>query len=239
MNPIICETASKQELVSEIFSSLQGEGPKLGERHLFIRFDGCHMKCRYCDESSKKGTLMSDREIMAEAGLLERLQGPHSYVSLTGGEPLLFVSFLKELLPALKAEGFRVLLETSGVLGEALAQVIGWCDLISMDFKLPSVTGERNFEAEHRQFLACAIAKEVYVKMVVSNQISFVEFDRHINMLHEMAPEVPLILQPLTDSEGRMENGLLELMMRLQQRAFGRLKNVQVLPRLHSMFHLR
>ncbi len=40
--------------ITEIFSSLQGEGPYMGQRHLFIRFEACHMACAYCDETKKK-----------------------------------------------------------------------------------------------------------------------------------------------------------------------------------------
>ncbi|MCL5059022.1 MAG: 7-carboxy-7-deazaguanine synthase QueE, partial [Actinobacteria bacterium] len=35
--------------VREIFSSVQGEGPYVGTRQIFIRFDGCNLSCRYCD----------------------------------------------------------------------------------------------------------------------------------------------------------------------------------------------
>ncbi len=35
--------------ISEIFSSIQGEGLYLGKRHIFVRFFGCNMRCAYCD----------------------------------------------------------------------------------------------------------------------------------------------------------------------------------------------
>lgn len=35
--------------VSEIFSSIQGEGKYVGCRQLFIRLIGCNMDCPYCD----------------------------------------------------------------------------------------------------------------------------------------------------------------------------------------------
>lgn len=33
----------------EVFSSVQGEGAHIGERHLFLRLAGCNLRCRYCD----------------------------------------------------------------------------------------------------------------------------------------------------------------------------------------------
>src|SRR4030095_3611348 len=35
--------------VSEGFVSFQGEGLHAGRRHLFLRFAGCPLRCRYCD----------------------------------------------------------------------------------------------------------------------------------------------------------------------------------------------
>ena len=35
--------------VSEIFTSIEGEGLFVGKKTLFIRFSGCHLKCRWCD----------------------------------------------------------------------------------------------------------------------------------------------------------------------------------------------
>ena len=39
--------------ISEIFSSLQGEGPYLGTKQIFVRFGRCNMHCVYCDELEK------------------------------------------------------------------------------------------------------------------------------------------------------------------------------------------
>ena len=61
--------------VTEIFSSLQGEGPLMGERHLFIRFEACHMACAYCDESGKKGHDMTLSRILLDIKRLEKSNG--------------------------------------------------------------------------------------------------------------------------------------------------------------------
>jgi organic radical activating enzyme len=42
-----------QTEISEVFSSLQGEGPYLGVQQIFIRFGRCNMHCGYCDELEK------------------------------------------------------------------------------------------------------------------------------------------------------------------------------------------
>ena len=35
--------------IKEIFSSIQGEGPFIGYKQLFVRFCGCNLSCEYCD----------------------------------------------------------------------------------------------------------------------------------------------------------------------------------------------
>ncbi|MBP9865731.1 MAG: 7-carboxy-7-deazaguanine synthase QueE, partial [Candidatus Omnitrophica bacterium] len=102
--------------IAEIFSSLQGEGTHLGERHLFIRFEECHIHCTYCDELDKGGRRMTQSEVLAEVDRLEAAEGPHGYISLTGGEPLLYQEFIRPLAQALKSKGFRIYLETNGIL---------------------------------------------------------------------------------------------------------------------------
>ena len=74
----------------------------------------------------------------------ERLFSPvrHSAVAFTGGEPLLQAGAILALAPAIRARGAAVLLETDGNLPDAFESVRGVVDVLSMDWKLPSATGE-------------------------------------------------------------------------------------------------
>jgi len=40
---------SKQLFLSEIYSAIQGEGPIVGVRQLFIRLSICDLRCKWCD----------------------------------------------------------------------------------------------------------------------------------------------------------------------------------------------
>ena len=196
--------------ISEIFSSLQGEGTHLGERHLFVRFEACNIHCEYCDELGKPGYDFDLESVIEGLKRLDLELGPHSYVSLTGGEPLLYLSFLKPLLARLKECGFRTYLETNGILWKALAQVMVWTDVVAMDVKPASVTKERSYIEDHEKFLNVAIQKEVFIKMVCSKEIDLDEFrelcemirgvtDRHCEGI-KCTPPSPLVRQKMDES---------------------------------------
>ncbi len=232
--------SANQARISEIFSSLQGEGIHLGERHLFIRFEECHIHCGYCDELSKVGTPMTLDQVMKEVGRLEKDEGPHSFVSLTGGEPLLYLPFLKPLMMKLKAQGFRIYLETNGILWRALEEVIGWCDSIAMDMKPASVTKEKNFDADHRCFLQIAKGKETCIKIVLSKEIDVNEFENEIRMVAEVAPATPVLLQPVSgEIEGHEDPALMDLLTHLQRLGSRWLRTIRIVPRFHKILKIR
>ena len=240
--------------ISEIFSSLQGEGTHMGERHLFIRFEECHIHCEYCDELDKPGRPMTLDEVVKTVEPLEKEEGPHSFVSLTGGEPLLYVNFLSPLLLRLKALGLRIYLETNGILWQALEQVMGWCDLIAMDLKPASVTQEKSFLKEHRKFLELARTKEVFIKMILSKEIDLPEFQDLIELVRDVAPKTPVILQPVSpvrmtaglphevtegQAEGHEDPELMQLLAELQRMAARIIPDVRIMPRLHRILRIR
>ena len=171
---------------------------------------------------------------------LEKDGGPHSCVSLAGGEPLIYLAFLKPLIKKLKSRGFKIYLETSGILPRALEEVVEDCDVIAMDLKPASVTGERGFLEEHRQFLKIAQSRETFAKMVLSKQIDSVEFDELIELVRETAPATPVVLQPLSaEIEGHEDPELMKLLAGLQNRAGRVLENVRIVPRLHKILKIR
>lgn len=226
--------------ISEIFSSLQGEGTRLGERHLFIRFEECHIHCTYCDELDKGGTRMSQDEVLAEVERLESSEGPHGYVSFTGGEPLLYLEFIKPLAASLKQRGFRIYLETNGILWPALKEMVNDVDLVAMDMKPSSVTGESNYDLEHRKFLEIARQKEVFVKIIVSKQILESEYLNHIGIVRDIAPNTPVLLVPLSgEVEGHEDPELMARLVELQRQGARIIRDVRIVPRFHKILKIR
>ena len=233
-------SSSERARITEIFSSLQGEGPRMGERHIFIRFEACHMDCAYCDETGKNGREMSPADVLKEVAKLEKKSGPHACVSLTGGEPLLYADFLKSLCAVLKKRKYRILLETSGVLWRQLAKVVGACDIIAMDLKLASVTRQKEFLEEHRKFLKIAKTKEIYIKIVISKGVDLREYDKHLCMVARVAPHTPVFLQPM--SQGKKvypDPVLMRFLDRLQRTGAKRFPGVRVGIQLQKLMNIR
>jgi organic radical activating enzyme len=225
--------------VTEIFSSLQGEGSRMGERHIFIRFGACNLSCVYCDESKKRSRRMSLADILREIARLEKKSGSHRYVSLTGGEPLLYADFLMRLCQELRKK-YRILLETNGVLWREFSRIRRYCDLVSMDLKLASVTKQKDLLEDHRRFLALARAKDLYIKMVVSKHVDLQEFCRHLHMVARVAPRTTVFLQPVSRGKGVYPDPLLmKYLGKLQQIGARILPDVRVGIQLHKILNIR
>ncbi|PIQ87204.1 MAG: hypothetical protein COV74_01395 [Candidatus Omnitrophica bacterium CG11_big_fil_rev_8_21_14_0_20_45_26] len=232
---------SKTAGISEIFSSIQGEGTHMGERHLFVRFERCNIHCEYCDEIDKAGEAFDIDSVVKRIVKLEEEAGPHHYVSLTGGEPLVYAPFLRMLCPQLRERKFKLYLETNGILDRALSEIIEWVDVIAMDMKPASVTKEKNYWEEHEKFLKAAKAKELFIKVILSKEIDTQEFMTCVKMLRTHAPSIPFILQPISlkDREGHDDRELLRLMAELQQMASYYLRDVRIIPRLHRILNIK
>ena len=178
--------------VSEVFKSSQGEGPYAGVEQVFVRFFGCNLTCRFCD------TRLSYYSEKTFSDLLRCIDGFRNYhsVSLTGGEPLLWVDFLKEFLPKLKQRKLKTYLETNGTLPENLADIIDYLDIIAMDFKLPSSTGMEDYWRQHRNFLRIAKQREVFVKAVIGKDTTCEDIKIAINIIQSEKRDVFFVLQP-------------------------------------------
>lgn len=232
-----------QTEISEIFSSLQGEGPYLGVQQIFVRFGRCNMHCDYCDELEKmkeeKFFVYSIEQLLAEIEALEKEKGNHHSVSLTGGEPLFYTPFLQNLLPALKERGFVTYLETNGTLPRELERVVRWCDVIAMDLKPASSTQYRAYWAEHAEFLKIAIRKDVFVKIVVTPKTSLREIQKAVDLVESVHSGIPFIFQPVSDPIGINIESLKLIEGSFFREAKDRLCDVRVIPQLHKIWGVR
>jgi organic radical activating enzyme len=98
--------------VSEIFTSIQGEGPSAGTPSVFVRLQGCTVGCTWCDTRYSWDARRGD-ELTLEALLCRVKDAGAQNVVVTGGEPLEHPA-LVPLVAGLHAMGRRVEVETAG-----------------------------------------------------------------------------------------------------------------------------
>lgn len=222
--------------IASIFFSCQGEGIYAGEPQGFVRFAGCNMspKCLYCDTDTNQNNEMTVSGILSR---IEKEKWPIKFISLTGGEPLLQVNFLKRLLPALKKRGFRIYLETNGTLPDALLLIIHDLDIIAMDIKLPSSGRTAVLWEKHAQFLKAGIKKEIMVKLVLTRDTKKNDFEKAVFLLKK-TPAVPFILQPVTPNKKAKAIGDKTL-QEFYSFASRSLKDVRIIPQLHRIFGIK
>ena len=216
--------SDKTAPVAEIFSSLAGEASYVGYRQLFVRFAGCPLRCSYCDtitdttaparleQTPGQGDLtelpnpLSLVQVVEAIERLEKAVPGHRHLVLTGGEPLLHSAFIVQLLPLLEPLKLPVYLETAGVLPDELEPLLPFLDVVAADIKLPSST-IKNYWTETRRFLKlCADSPvELIIKLPVGRRTETEELLRAVAMAKEIAPDAPLILQPIHASDGAPE----------------------------------
>jgi 7-carboxy-7-deazaguanine synthase len=237
--------------VIEIFSSVQGEGPYVGCRQIFIRLHGCNLNCSYCDTVSPEmpfycrvektpgkrdfiqyANPLSLEEIAEAAAALKLSQ--HDSVSLTGGEPLLYTSLITGLAPLLKGTRRGIYLETNGTLPDSLAEVISLIDIVAMDIKLPGSTGSAPFWEEHSRFLKIAAAKKTFVKVIVGENTRLEEIIKAAELIKCTAPGIALVIQPVS-VRGEINKMPAAHLLELQETAMEIIADVRVIPQMHRI----
>jgi 7-carboxy-7-deazaguanine synthase len=98
--------------ITEIYRSIQGESSFAGMPCTFVRLTACNLRCTWCDSeyTFTGGKKMSAEEVEREVLSLS----PSGLVEFTGGEPMLQERELLPLMERLIAQGYTLLLETSG-----------------------------------------------------------------------------------------------------------------------------
>ena len=102
--------------IIEKFVSIDGEGPTAGELATFIRFQGCNLRCSWCDTtySFDKSEIT---EVLSAEEIYDYIKSTGvSNVTLTGGEPL-FQKNIDEILSLLNDDKTLVVhIETNGAI---------------------------------------------------------------------------------------------------------------------------
>jgi len=167
--------------INEIFHSLQGESTHAGRPCVFIRLTGCNLRCVWCDTAYAfhQGVSMAVDEVVDRT----RRFGC-DLVEVTGGEPLLQPE-APELMEALLACGFEVLLETGGSVPidevpEGVRRIV--------DVKCP---GSGEHERNHWANLDL-LRRGDEVKFVIADRADY-EWAAHVVRERELHRRVPVL----------------------------------------------
>lgn len=249
---------SDQTNLVEIFSAIQGEGLNVGTRQIFVRFGGCDLRCTYCDsehtwvaqKTCEVEQTPGQRDFQEYANPVsvsqvlgwvkdQNIPRLHDSISITGGEPLLHAKFLQQLLPLLRSTGLPIYLETGGHRPQQLSSIIEHLDLVGMDIKLPSVSGESHWVA-HQKFLNVCVEQgcEVFGKIIVSQTTLTEDLAQAANLIAEIDPNISVFLQPVSALEqphhGNPSPPLPEQMLEWQALLKQSLVTVRVVPQTHK-----
>jgi 7-carboxy-7-deazaguanine synthase len=184
--------------ITEVFHSIQGEGPLTGTRTTFIRTARCNLRCTWCDTPYSFGPGV-ERSIPS---LLREVRSHRTRnVCLTGGEPLLQRDSV-QLVQALGNRGFTTVIETGGSLDVrpylSLPGVI-----LSVDVKCPSSKMEKRNRWENLPLLR---DRDV-VKFVIKDRRDYLYAKRTLRT-HPSVAQV--VFQPVWGSNaGRLAGWVL------------------------------
>ena len=216
--------------IKEIFTSIQGEGPYIGVKQLFVRFCGCNLNCKYCDTKydNENSRLYSIGELQS---IIDNNLDCHS-VSLTGGEPLLNIEFLKKFVPLCK---LPIYLETNATLADSLSEVIDNIDYISADIKIPSCTGGNPLWIEHSKFFNIAQNKNLFAKVVFDENITDSEIAKSVELVDKYGIE--LVLQPKSSHKSVIVN--MNFVESIFNKFLSQYTKVRLIPQVHKFLNLR
>ena len=231
--------------ISEIFCSVQGEGPYVGSRQVFVRFTGCNLDCPYCDTpcedtatcklEEKPGSkifidVANPLSTEKVTEIVSSFRNIHS-VSLTGGEPLLNADFISAL--DIKAPLY---LESNMTLPEMAEKVKDKVSYVSGDVKLIPRSYLNDFDSYIEDTIECFKTlrnrddRDCFAKIVVSKGTNSDDIE---SVIGDISGYIScLVLQPVTQKELLPEpKQLLELQENLLDYT-----DTIVIPQTHVMW---
>ena len=218
----------KKVKIKEIFTSIQGEGPYVGEKQIFVRFCKCNLACKFCDTDFSFENANEYDEIELFNLLLNKKADT---ISFTGGEPLVEVDFLLSFLEKYKDKlNKKIYLETNGTLPCELSKIIDFVDVVSMDIKLKSATDEKNRFDDNEKFLEIANKKEVFIKVVFDNNIADDEIISCINLAKKNNNLI--ILQPKMPMSEKLN------IEEIFDKFYKNYKDIRLIPQVHKFLNL-
>lgn len=168
----------------ELYASVQGESSFAGLPCIFVRLAGCNLRCSWCDSeyTFSGGRKFSLAAIEEQIAALQ----PIRLVEFTGGEPMLQHRELLPLMESLLANGYVLMMETSGE--QPLAAVPAAVHKI-VDVKCPGSGEGGSFRLENLD----ALTARDEVKFVIADRADY-EFARDFIRQHALETRCGAVL---------------------------------------------
>ena len=154
--------------VIEIFTSIEGEGKRAGLPAIFVRLEGCNLRCSYCDtkysydeEGRQNCKKMELDEVVQEI----RKKGIKN-VTITGGEPLIQEQVF-DLAATLCTYNYHINIETNGTINvQDVRDAIDIIDttglFFTVDYKCPSSGSNNKMDINNfKDLMWCDVLKFV------------------------------------------------------------------------------
>jgi 7-carboxy-7-deazaguanine synthase len=178
--------------ICEMFYSFQGESTLVGRPTIFIRLSTCNLNCTICDTkyALRDGKKVSIKKII---DIAQSIKTP--YVCITGGEPLLQMASLKELIKALFKIKKTISIETNGSLSiknlpKKVKKIV--------DIKTPSSTEADSFKKINLKYLG----PDDELKLVISDQRDMLFAKKLISSIVKKKPDTLILLSPNMAKKG-------------------------------------
>lgn len=193
--------------ISEMFGpTIQGEGPVVGKRTVFIRFAGCDYRCVWCD-SKQTWQAPIVKEMMTADQIWAWMYRKHQQtgvrtVTLSGGNPGLYdLSALLEPLYHGRGDNVEwdIAVETQGSFVQEWFSMAKW---LVISPKPPS-SGMKTDWLSLEQCLLAGIRAQTFLKVVIFTEEDYV-FAREVNARFE---DYPMYLSVGTFAPERQHEG--------------------------------
>lgn len=223
--------------VAEIFGpTIQGEGPVIGKKTMFVRTYGCDYRCVWCDSAftwdrSERPVRMKPQAIIDR--LFELGGEGFNHVTISGGNPALIGDDMDLLIDLLHSRGIRVGLETQGSRWQDWLYKV---DDLVISPKPPSSRMITDFD------ILADICERLMEKG--NHSLKVVVFDdrdfEYAKAIHRMFPGVPFYLSVGNDrvnADGDITPALLDRLKWLAGKVIADpdMNDVCVLPQLHTL----